>query len=77
MPVLESTDEITPRSVLRHRPIGDKTAKTGKESVIPSTSTTPVAQRASRLRPKNTDVAEIAARGAVPLAVMVGSLPDH
>ena len=58
MPVLESTDEITPRSVLRHRPIGDKTAKTGKESVIPSTSTTPVAQRASRLRPKNTDVAE-------------------
>src|SRR6266480_4856697 len=58
MLVLESTDEITPRSVLRHRPIGDKTAKTGKESVIPSTSTTPVAQRASRLRPKNTDVAE-------------------
>jgi len=58
MPVLESTDEITPRSVLRHRPIGDKTAKTGKESAIPSTSTTPVAQRASRLRPKNTDVAE-------------------
>jgi hypothetical protein len=58
MPVLESTDEITPRSVLRHRPIGDKTARPGKESVIPSTSTTPVAQRASRLRPKNTDVAE-------------------
>lgn len=58
MPVLESTDEITPRSVLRHRPIGDKTTSTGKESVIPSTSTTPIAQRASRLRPKNTDVAE-------------------
>jgi hypothetical protein len=58
MPVLESTDEITPRSVLRHRPIGDKTTRTGKESVIPSTSTTPIAQRASRLRPKNTDVAE-------------------
>ena len=58
MPVLESTDEITPRSVLRHRPIGDKTTRTGTESAIPSTSTTPIAQRASRLRPKNTDVAE-------------------
>jgi hypothetical protein len=49
MPVLESTDEITPRSVLRHRPIGDKTATTG---------TTPVAQRASRVRPRSTDVEE-------------------
>jgi hypothetical protein len=58
MPVLESTDEITPRSVLRHRPIGDNTAKTGKEFVVPPTTTVPVAQRASRLRPKNTDVAE-------------------
>jgi hypothetical protein len=60
MPVLESTDEIkiTPRSVLRHRPIGDKTANTGKESPKLSTETTPVAQRASRPRPKNTDVSE-------------------
>jgi hypothetical protein len=58
MPVLESTDEITPRSVLRHRPIGENTAKTGKDSVVPPASTTPVAQRASRLRPKNTDVTE-------------------
>jgi len=58
MPVLESTDEITPRSVLRHRPIGENTAKTGKESVAPPASTTPVAQRASRLRPKITDVTE-------------------
>ena len=57
MPVLESTDEITPRSVLRHRPIGDKTAQSGTESVIPTT-TTPIAQRASRVRPKNTDAAE-------------------
>ena len=57
MPVLESTDEITPRSVLRHRPIRDKTAQSGTESVIPN-STTPVAQRASRVRPKSTDVAE-------------------
>ena len=57
MPVLESTDEITPRSVLRHRPIGDKTTISGTESSIP-TSTAPVAQRASRTRPRNTDVAE-------------------
>ena len=58
MPVLESTNEITPKSVLRHRPIGDKTAKTEKESATPSTNTTPVAQRASRLRPNNTDASE-------------------
>ncbi|HEY6285164.1 MAG TPA: hypothetical protein VIX20_05840 [Ktedonobacteraceae bacterium] len=57
MPVLESTDEITPRSVLRHRPIGDKTAQSGTQSVIPTT-TTPITQRASRVRPKNTDAAE-------------------
>ena len=57
MPVLESTDEITPRSVLRHRPIGGKTAISGKVSGIP-TSTTPVAQRASRVRPPNTDIAD-------------------
>ena len=55
MPVLETTDEITPRSVLRHRPIGDKTAPSGTELTRP-TSTAPVAQRASRVRPKNTDV---------------------
>jgi hypothetical protein len=58
MPVLESTDEITPRSALRHRPIGDDTARTGKGSAAPSTGATPVAQRASRLRPRQTDVAE-------------------
>ena len=52
MPVLESTDEIIPRSVLRHRPIGNGTAN------IPTTSTVPVAQRASRLHPNNTDAAE-------------------
>lgn len=55
MPVLETTNEITPRSVLRHRPIGDKTTKSGKEAAIPSTNTAPIAQRASRLHPKNTD----------------------
>jgi hypothetical protein len=57
MPVLESTDEFTPRSVLRHRPIGDKTATPGTESIV-TTGTVPVTQRASRARPKNTDVAE-------------------
>jgi hypothetical protein len=58
MPVLESTDEITPRSALRHRPIGDDTARAGKGSAAPSTGAAPVAQRASRLRPKQTDVVE-------------------
>jgi len=57
MPVLESTDEITPRSVLRHRPIGDKATTSGTESFIP-TSTAPVAQRASRTRPRDTDASE-------------------
>jgi len=57
MPVLESTDEITPRSVLRHRPIGDKTDQSETASVTP-TSKTPVVQRASRVRPRNTDFAE-------------------
>lgn len=54
MPVLESTDEITPRSVLRHRPIGDKAGARGT-TVDVSSNTTPVAQRASRIRSKNTD----------------------
>jgi len=53
MPVLESTDEITPRSVLRHRPIGDKAGARGTTSGV-SSSTTPVAQRASRTQSKNT-----------------------
>ena len=57
MPVLETTDEITPRSVLRHRPIGDKKMIPGTESVN-STGTSPVAQRASRVRSRNTDVPE-------------------
>jgi len=57
MPVLETTDDITPRSVLRHRPIGDKKVTPGTESVI-STGTSPIAQRASRVRSKSTDVSE-------------------
>jgi len=57
MPVLETTDEITPRSVLRHRPIGDKKVTSGTESVI-STGTNPITHRASRVRSRNTDVPE-------------------
>src|SRR5216683_1369665 len=52
MPVLESTDNLTPRSALRHRPIGDDAIRQGP---IVSTGATPVVQRASRLRPKQTD----------------------
>jgi hypothetical protein len=52
MPVLESTDNLTPRSALRHRPIGDDATK---QEPIVSTGATPVVQRASRLRPKQTD----------------------
>lgn len=52
MPVLESTDNLTPRSALRHRPIGDDATKQAPGA---STGPTPVVQRASRLRPKQTD----------------------
>src|SRR6516162_6726582 len=58
MPVLESTNEITPRSALRHRPIGDDTARPGKEPAMPSTGTTPVVQRASRTYTRQTDAPE-------------------
>ena len=51
MPVLESTDNLTPRSALRHRPIGDDAPR---QEPIVSTGATPVVQRASRLRPKQT-----------------------
>ena len=55
MPVLESTDNITPRSALRHRPIGeDEAARSGKDPAA-TTGSTPIVQRASRLRPKQTD----------------------
>jgi hypothetical protein len=52
MPVLASSDHITPRSVLRHRPIGDDAEKQGKAT---PTGITPVAQRASRARAKKTE----------------------
>lgn len=57
MPVLESTNEITPRSVLRHRPIGGDGDSTTKRSAGNNT-TTPVAQRASRTRQRRTESAD-------------------
>src|SRR6266481_8476939 len=52
MPVLFATDHVPPRSALRHRPIGDDATR---QEPIVSTGATPVVQRASRLRPKQTD----------------------
>src|SRR5258708_27362483 len=52
MPMLFATDHVPPRSALRHRPIGDDATR---QELGVSTETTPVAQRASRLRPKQTD----------------------
>src|SRR2546421_8395963 len=53
MPVLDSTDHM-PRSALRHRPIQDDANLQGKR---PSTMAgiTPVAERASLLRSKQTE----------------------
>jgi hypothetical protein len=53
MPVLESADHIVPRSILPHRPTGDG-KKPGKKNMTESTII-PVAQRASRLQPKQTE----------------------
>jgi hypothetical protein len=54
MPVLESTDHIVPRSILPHRPITGDGKKPGKKTTTESTII-PVAQRASRLKPKQTE----------------------
>lgn len=55
MPVLESTDDkITPRSILRHRPIAQGGAEPGNNSAITS-GTVPAIKRASRLRPHTED----------------------
>ena len=50
--ILEASEKLTPKSVLRHRPIGNVTSKppVGKQSIITSAAT-PVVQRASRRRP--------------------------
>src|SRR5947208_15831779 len=46
MPVLESTDnKITPKSILRYRPIGDTDSRSER------TTSSPKISRASRLRP--------------------------
>lgn len=50
MPVLESTDRVAPRSVVRHRPIDEAS----KRSIV-TTAARPVAQRASRVRPQPAD----------------------
>lgn len=50
MPTLESTEQITPRSILRHRPIGDSKPPTGRRSMV-TAAATPIVQRASRPRP--------------------------
>jgi len=49
--ILEASEKITPKSVLRHRPIGNGNSKlpTGKHSIV-TTATTPTVQRASRPR---------------------------
>lgn len=52
MPVLDSTDHIAPRSVLRHRPIGGTNANPGKRSVV-TTASTPMVKRASRPQPQS------------------------
>jgi hypothetical protein len=56
MPVLE-TDHIIPRSILPHRPITGDGKKPGKKITTDSTIT-PVARRASRLQPKQTEEGE-------------------
>lgn len=58
MPVLESTDNITPRSVLRHRPIGDDKNQPGKHPPAATSARTPVVQRASRQRTRPADTQE-------------------
>src|SRR6516225_9391920 len=50
MPVLESTDHVSPRSALRHRPLDEAT----KRSVV-TTAAHPITQRASLIRPKPAD----------------------
>lgn len=49
--ILEASDKITPKSVLRHRPIGNGNTKlpTGRHSIV-TKATTPTVQRASRPR---------------------------
>jgi hypothetical protein len=50
MPVLESTDRVAPRSIVRHRPLDEA----NKRSVV-TTAAHPITQRASRVRPQVAD----------------------
>lgn len=50
MPVLESTDRVAPRSIVRHRPIDEA----NKRSIV-TTAAHPITQRASRVRPQVAD----------------------
>ena len=54
MPSFETSDHVSTRSVLRHRPIGTRSVPTGKHSVV-THATAPVIQRASRPRADATD----------------------
>jgi hypothetical protein len=54
MPILETNDYVTPRSVLRHRPIEGDAARQGSRSIV-TTAATPIVQRASRPRPQPTE----------------------
>lgn len=56
MPVLESADHIIPRSILPHRPIAGDGKKPGKKNTTES-AITPVARRASRQQPRQTEEA--------------------
>ncbi|HYU74000.1 MAG TPA: hypothetical protein VEL31_15100 [Ktedonobacteraceae bacterium] len=55
MPQFETSDHVSTRSVLRHRPIGTRTGSVGKRSVV-TTAASPVVQRASR--PRRADVTD-------------------
>ena len=57
MPVLESADHIVPRSILPHRPIAGDGKKPGKKNTIES-AIIPVARRASRQQPRQTEEGE-------------------
>jgi hypothetical protein len=54
MPILETNDHVTPRSVLRHRPIEGDATRAGSRSNV-TTAATPIVQRASRPRPQPTE----------------------
>lgn len=57
MSTLESTVKITPKSILRYRPIGESTSSLGKRSIV-TTAAAPITRRASRPRVAHEIVAE-------------------